>query len=273
MNHPHPSDRTHVTDVPPSPEFWILTSGFSPRIRNEPHSSPGGLVEGQKCKTNPIPPRPTTNRQQPKAIFTKRTQFTTRSLSQRAGIPRLCETNPICPTPSSHRPKNTKRSQFHPGATVPQPKNAKRSQFHRGAAAQQPKNAKRTQLPPISRQPRWPKVSPDSSGNPISAYPASRHPKNAKRTQFAAPCCLSYFLLSTFSHLAGNSPRHPIPPGQQPIAKSQQLFLRNEPNFHPLCLLPRALCLVYAKRTQFPATNITYMVDLQITVKDVILHM
>ena len=37
-----------------------------------------------------------------------------------------------------------------------------------------PKNAKQTQSQPSRILPRWPKVSPESSGNPIPAYPASR---------------------------------------------------------------------------------------------------
>ena len=57
------------------------TAGVSPafpgpNMRNEPnlpvrarHAVP------QICETNPIPARPTANRQQPKAAFTKRTQF------------------------------------------------------------------------------------------------------------------------------------------------------------------------------------------------------
>ena len=64
------SDRTHASSVPPSPacpelcrrEFWILTSGFSPFMRNEPNLPPR-----RHC-------RPCQPRLQP-PDSTKRTQF------------------------------------------------------------------------------------------------------------------------------------------------------------------------------------------------------
>ncbi len=54
---------------------------------------------------------------------------------------------------------------------------------------------------------------------------------------------------------------NPIPPGQQPIAKSQQLFLRNEPNLCPANMRNQPNCCPTAthqrpknaKRTQFTA--------------------
>ncbi|MCD6394239.1 MAG: hypothetical protein J7M40_12120, partial [Planctomycetes bacterium] len=55
MNHPPlVSDRTHATGVPPSPEFCILTSEFSPIMQNEPNLRRSGPVEYEKCETNPI---------------------------------------------------------------------------------------------------------------------------------------------------------------------------------------------------------------------------
>ncbi len=35
-----PSDRTCARGEPPSPDFWLLTSGFSPILRNEPNFPP-----------------------------------------------------------------------------------------------------------------------------------------------------------------------------------------------------------------------------------------
>ena len=73
-------------------------------IRNEPNLTRGGPVEAPKMRSEPnLPPQPPG----PHPKNAKRTQFTTRPRSQRAGIPRLCETNPIStrPTANRHQPK------------------------------------------------------------------------------------------------------------------------------------------------------------------------
>ncbi len=158
-----PSDRTRaafrrpeLAEGPPSPEFGILTPGFSQKMRNEPNFT---TPTPKKYETNPIPAhqvsrptpkmrnepnptRPTANRQQPKAVFTKRTQFTRRQPA------RSCETNPI------------------------------------------------------------------SSGQQPTAKGQQLFLRNEPNFGLTASRCLSYFLLSTFSSLAGNSPRHPTPTKQ-----------------------------------------------------------
>ena len=72
---------------------------------------------------------------------------------------------------------------------------AKQTQSQPG---QQPLFTKQTQSPPISSQPRWPKVSLEfiparrgcTSGNPISLYGHGMPcPKNAKQTQFQHTRC------------------------------------------------------------------------------------
>ncbi len=116
MNHQHASDRTHAAfrrpacpercrgelvegAAPPSPagpelyrrDFWILTSGFSPKYAKRPSRR-------SKAKTGTqFHPRRTRGRPKNK----KRTQF------------------------AVQRPKNAERTQF----TTPRPKNAKRTQF------------------------------------------------------------------------------------------------------------------------------------------------
>jgi len=106
-----PSDRTCARGEPPSPDFWLLTSGFSPIIRNEPNSR--------------IPSVP------PPHIYAKRTQFTVPPASCRPYSTPIRKTNPI---PVRARPGapgcpyRTKRTQFPPRQTCGEPKNAKRTQ-------------------------------------------------------------------------------------------------------------------------------------------------
>ena len=108
-----------------------------------------------------------------------------------------CETNPIPPRP---RPKNAKRTQFHPG---PRPKYAKRTQFTHTWCPAAPNYAKRTQF---------------------HVLPPPQQPKNAKRTQSQPHYSLFYetnpirphAAFSTFSSLAGNSPRRPISRSKEP---------------------------------------------------------
>ena len=74
-------------------QFAPRQLSHDPIMRNEPnlpvrarHAVP------QICETNPIPARPTANRQQPRAALSKRTQF---QHTQRPAAPCFCETNPI----------------------------------------------------------------------------------------------------------------------------------------------------------------------------------
>ena len=113
MNRPHPSDRTHVTDVRPSPacpelcrrEFCIMTSRFFPNMQNEPNlhpqqtcGRPKNAKRTQLHETpvaskrsedgNPICPTSTIPR--PKKCETNPIR-----IPQRPATPYLCETNPI----------------------------------------------------------------------------------------------------------------------------------------------------------------------------------
>ena len=91
-----PSDRTRAKGGPPSPEFWILTSGFSPNMRNKPNFGPttplsticyllsavfnktnpisaaADLWRTKKYETNPIPAYQSVP---PHTNYAKRTQF------------------------------------------------------------------------------------------------------------------------------------------------------------------------------------------------------
>ncbi len=114
MNHEPPSDRTQAAGLPP-----MINPGLSagdppaqhPNEKTNPISSRGhpNLAKRtqspppaapQLCETNPIPVRPTANRQQPKAAF--------------------CETNPIYPhaNPASHKKRETNPI-YHPAAIWP----------------------------------------------------------------------------------------------------------------------------------------------------------
>ncbi len=88
------------------------------------------------------------------------------------------------PLPSAD-PKNRNEPNFRIPGTPPTPISAKRTQFTPPPAWPTTKNAKQTQSSPISSQPRWPKVSPDSSGNPI--------PAPANSTIHDSPLTIHYF--------------------------------------------------------------------------------
>ena len=172
MNHQHASDRTHAAfrrpelvegAGPPSSEFWILTSGFSPknakRTLNKTHAEGvpplyltptevGETPARQNMRNEPNPTVPT-----PK--YTERTQFPHHTAEK-------CETNPIYPPPASPIIRNEPNSRT-PGVQPPRPhprKTRNEPNLPPQPPAQPPKNAKRTQSRP------------------------ARYPKCAKRTQF-----------------------------------------------------------------------------------------
>ena len=93
-----PSYRTHAEGLPP----LYLTP-----------TEVGDTPRPQKYETNPIPARPTANRQQPKAVFTKRTQFAPPPI---VSPTQKRETNPIYP---HNRPANTQKMRNEPKKTTP----------------------------------------------------------------------------------------------------------------------------------------------------------
>ncbi len=143
-----PSDRTRAPGGPPSPDFWILTSGFSPNMRNEPNlphrhhpAAPimrnepnpscwraqkmrnepnlrhSGPVEDQKMRNEPNCHPCVASRAA--GCGAKRSGPKSRDLfnhhrqrrfqtNKPTAAPPLCETNPIYPTPTRPRPKKRK---------------------------------------------------------------------------------------------------------------------------------------------------------------------
>ena len=122
------SDRTRAKGVPPSPEFWIPTSGFSPNMQNEPNLPPqqpknAKHLSGRIAAKTETQLHPQRTHGRPKN--TERTQFT--PTPARPTI-QICETNPIPARRTCRRPKNAKRTQFAPSPPSHRPKNAKRTQ-------------------------------------------------------------------------------------------------------------------------------------------------
>ena len=121
-----------------------LASGFSPIMRNEPNSHPAQDQNAQnepnyrpansqkqtansqnmrnaccgeaerRRKPNSTPARPIAKSQQPKAAFTKRTQFTVPLASRRLPHPQKCKTNPISTAADLWR---TKKCETNPIST------------------------------------------------------------------------------------------------------------------------------------------------------------
>ncbi len=168
-----PSDRTRAPGMHPSPEFWILTSGFPPNPRNKPNPRTGTACRAPNPRNKPnfhlahppntqnkpnLPPRPPC----PTSKYAKRTQFTPCTSLAGPRSPHLRETNPIRPCPSlGHEPKmrnepNSRTPPHLPGLVIP---------AKAGIQKSQPTNKK-------------------CKTNPIYPPPSSRRPKNAKRTQF-----------------------------------------------------------------------------------------
>ncbi len=161
----HESQNPH-----PSTEFWILTSGFSPDMQNEPkkiHRTPQACIH---LYNPPVPPAGYPSL--PTIKNAKRTQFT-------VPPPHLChETNPISPTTAS---PTDQKMQNEPNL-IP-PNYAKRTQSAVLPPPQQPKNAKRTQFHlPSCLMPQLRETNPICPDR----TPGPRR-KNAKRTQFTPP--------------------------------------------------------------------------------------
>ncbi len=141
-----------------------------------------------------------------------------------------------------------------------------RPQFHRNEPNFPPRPpttnyelnyAKRTQSHPVSSSPRWPKASPDSSGNPISRnepnFAPASCPNYAKRTQFPPRRTCGSQKLRNEPNLPQHHHHHepenakrtqftPAPPSPRTRkCKTNPITTAGKPN--------------PAKRTQFPATN------------------
>ena len=100
-----PSDRTRTKGGHSSPEFWILTSGFSPIMQNEPNLRLPACPKPQIRETNPIPP------------------------ATRLWKTKKCETNPIYAYPSlANHPKMRNEPNSHIPTVPPPPISAKRTQ-------------------------------------------------------------------------------------------------------------------------------------------------
>ncbi len=113
---PHHVSSYEFRNPHPSPEFWILTSGFSPIMRNEPNLGTPASLPARPCpqmrETNPIrtgtvPARrdaPTT-RNEPNfstahnPITRNEPNLGTAGILPARPCPQLCETNPISTRP------------------------------------------------------------------------------------------------------------------------------------------------------------------------------
>ncbi len=186
----------------PSPEFWILTSGFSP-----------------KCETNPI-----SQGKQPK--YAKRTQF---PHTKCPANPAFCETNPI------YRPGV-------PPASFPIPQLHETNPISGATPSPRPKKRETNPICPTPPWPAiqicetnpissTPLVPPFHETNPI--YTAADLWKTKKRkTNPIYP--------TTITTTTKIRETNPIPPSQLPIGKTQQANMRNESNL-PSWRAPRQL--------------------------------
>ena len=104
-----PSDRTRAKGGPPSPEFCPgapgLTSGFSPKMQNEPNF---------RCSEQIL----TTNDWRLKTAFNETNPISGATPDPR---PKKCETNPIPGATPDPRPKYSKRTQFQRLTSFPIP--------------------------------------------------------------------------------------------------------------------------------------------------------
>ncbi len=209
MNHPNPSDRTHAKGVPQYHLAPCTRRGFTPKKREtNPKSNarrrrastyitprfhrrgtppdPDQSPAPQKCKTNPIPPRPTTKKRKTNPICRSaaiRPPKPPRIMQNEPNFrPRLCETNPIPVYQVSNHPacptKNAKRTRFRPG---PRPKNGKRTQFPVGARHAVPLQCETNPIPAYQ-----PSGRPTFMRNEPNFCPGGQ---NTKDCGLSAICC------------------------------------------------------------------------------------
>ncbi len=143
MNHPPPSDRTHTPGVRPCPEFWILTTGFSPKCKTNPKR----IARPRRASTYITPRFPPAGYPSLPRSIANYPKMRNEPNKDNARCNRATPIfNPHGSGGYAHDPRNTKRTQFTPG---PPTKNAKQTQFTSPAAiplaSPCPKNAKQTQ--------------------------------------------------------------------------------------------------------------------------------
>ncbi len=98
-----PSDRTRARGEPPSPDFWLLTSGFSPIMQNEPKkTTPDAIGPPLYLTLTEVGDTPTTQNHETNPISSRR-------------HPQKCETNPIS---SRSLPKIRNEPNFRPDGPV-----------------------------------------------------------------------------------------------------------------------------------------------------------
>ena len=141
MNHLHPSVRTlefirrrRTKGEPPSPESCILSSGFYPKMQNEPNLTP---PTPRLRKTNPICPPATSTTNQ------KMQNEPNSPLSRHPENTRKRETNPIPTYQVSRHPRFLRNEPNFPQSQI----SDVRFRISPDLSPHNPKNAKRTQLP------------------------------------------------------------------------------------------------------------------------------
>ena len=201
-----PSDRTRAKGGHPSPEFWILNSGFSPNYAKQtqfPHTKCPACIE-LACPACPEPVERSLSRvsrvHPPKNA--KQTQFTMpqASCQLRAATYYAKQTQSTVPPPG-HPPKNAKQTQSQPHC------HPERQAAERSAAAQSrgtcsitiaegDSTQKGARTPPkIRNKPNSPftRLAESDSTTQYTIYniqftipypPPIYKPKNAKQTQF-----------------------------------------------------------------------------------------
>ncbi len=261
MNHPPPAlDRTHTPGVHPSPEFWILTSGFSPKYETNPIYTAADLWIPQKCETNPISARPTTQnmRNEPNFIPARascllpRTSIMRNEPNSTRPTAKKCETNPIYePRTTNYEPKMRNESNLpHPPPSrllhcvqkIRNEPNSTRRIYETNpicptiTVPPPPISAKRTQSQPqrtcrsrkMRNEPNFAQPTTQHpqlcKTNPISRVPRPPTTKRAKRAQFAPTA-----IRPTIQTRKTN----PIPRTPAIFPALPSLIVRNEPNSRP----------------------------------------
>ena len=207
-------------------------------------------------KTNPIPARPTANRQQPKAQKRETNPIPVPLASRRPPHPPLRETNPIAARPT------TQIRETNPISTPQHPDYAKRTQFpHVSSLAfrisslfrissfgfrisptpsgcimrNEPKKTSHAAgLPPLY-------LTPTEVGD-TSTTPNPRNKPNLPHPHHP----IIHDSLLTIHYIYETNPIAALRPNYSRFTTHHSLYLRNEPNFRSAsCLLPIASCPFY----------------------------
>ncbi len=165
----------------------------------------------------------------------------------------ICETNPIyrtgtaCRAPISRnepnlhrgRPVEDQKTRNKPNLTPAAPRLCETNPIYRTpAACRAPKMRNEPNLPPPATiLPRWPKVSPDSSGNPIATpawHPERRAAERSAAAQSRGTCSITIAKGDSLpvprDHTDQICETNPIYPHSHPANHPK---MRNEPNCHP----------------------------------------